>query len=361
MTILFKNNNLKSYGNSLGFFLIFFLMVFQTQAASLSCLSLFNSNETSVKTSTSQREAIRQATMAYARSLDELNNQHQNFLFKENLQNLLQPDFSKLDFLDKTKALYKSYKLRKILKQLFAYDPILNSKNDGSINTYDIENLAVKLEKLSFLMDQSAYEGLPYTEKVLYKQMQHSLLTKGLTDFLFSDQPQTSSSKIKIILDKIMTPFKEQYFRWSYALIKMPKLNNALIPYEIIQKVILNGYENSQLELKPYILKSNAQSIFNNFSTAYNTFILSSAIFAISQLAYSTYTDIYIPGQIHAQQMLEPGLKQSEELAKTDFEKLSNDLRLNYFIIEFKKQKHRDPTTKEIEMARQLIINANNH
>lgn len=326
------------------FILIFSLVTIHSEASGLRCFDLFATNQANSK---------KESAQFYAEALDSLNEKYNHFLFKENLADILEPKTQDAPFFERTKARYQAYKLRKTIKALFDFDTYSNRKAD--IDIYTLEKLAVKIEKLSFLSDESVTEKMTISEKILYRQAQHSLLSQGLAKFLFSNEPLPPPSKLKKIYKLIMTPFKDIYFRWTYALVILPKLNGATIPLEVIEKVVWEGYEQNKSLLEPYLLKTQSKYFFNIFSTSYNWIMAGTILFGVGQFVNSTYYDVYIQGQVKAEQMLSPNLEQSEKMATKDWQQYQQEKRLENFLTEFKLKYQREPTSEEMQMIQKLI------
>ncbi len=326
--------------------LIFSFLTINSEAAGLRCFDLF-----SVQSITNKKSA----PLLYAEALDQLNEKYNLFLFKENLADILQPDFTDSTITERTVARYQAYKLRKILKQLTYHDQFLKANSESELNIYELEQIAVRLEKLSFLTDESVTRNMTKSEQILFRQAQHSLLSQGLAKFLFSEEAQPTKSKIKKVYRFIMTPFKDIYFRWTYAIAMAPKLNGSVIPYDVIEKVVWNGYDENKILLEPYLKKSLTKYYFNTFSSIYNWTMASVIIFSAGQFFNTTYHDVYLQGQVKAEQILSPNLQNSEKLAKNDWHQYKQDLRLQNAIKEFKALYQRDPNPEEISFFQQMI------
>lgn len=287
----------------------------------------------------------------YAVTLDQLNKDYNSFLFNKNLTEVLNPDTASSPFFERTQARYQAYKLRKILNQLFEHDSYSNPKAN-ELDRYSIEKLAVKIEKLTFLADESVTTKMSIAEKIVYRQAQHSLLAQGLEQFLFSNESKPSPSVLRKVYSAVMTPFRDQYFRWVYAIGFMPKLNGFVIPLEVIERVVWNGYAKNTDLLRPYLAKTQTKYFFNVFSSTYNWVLAGIVLTAVGNFAHSGYYDVYLGGQAKAQEILAPTLANSEKMAATDWGAFKNERRLKNRVAEFKIMFQREPSNQELELLK---------
>lgn len=322
---------------------IFFLM--NSEAQGPRCFDLFAQNNLTT---------AKDSALFYAEALDHLNTKYNKFLFKESLLDTLNAAEVDANFNLRIQARYRAYKLRKILQNLHKHDQFVNATDEIKSHNYAIEKIAFKLEKLTFLTDETATTTMSLSEKVIYHQAQHSLLAQGLARFLFHDEKVLKPSQMRLILSAIMTPFKEVYLRWSYALAYMPKLHGAIIPYDVIEKVAVNGYEKNKGLLKPYIDSATGKYAFNTFSTAYNWLIAGSMAFAVGQLG-SNMHDIYSKGQLTALELLNPSFENSKKIADKDYVAYRKQKNFEYMLIDFKNQFKREPVAEELTIIKELI------
>ena len=234
-----------------------------SEAAGPRCFDFFSANTVT---------SARQSSAFYAEAIDQLNAKYDGFLFSEKASSVLQNG-----------SRYRAYRLKKVLKELYAFDQHVNDKAALAENHYALEKLAVKLEKLSFLNDDSVTEKMTLIEKATFRQAQHSLLAGGLAKFLFNGEPTPDPSRMKKIMQPLLSVFKDVYFRWTYAIAYMPKLNGAVIPFDVIEKVVIEGYDANHELLKPYLRTSQGKAAFNVFSSTYN-WVLGAPLFLISEI-----------------------------------------------------------------------------
>lgn len=325
------------------FFLLLTLVTLNSEAQGLRCFDLFAQNQVTAK-----KDSYR----FYAEAIDSLNAKYNGMLFKKNVSDILEPQLADSPFWERTSMRYRAYKLRKVLKKLHDFDQYLNSSAEADV--YSLEKISVQLEKLTFLTDESVIQKMSLSDKILYRQAQHSLLSQGLARFLFSNDPLPPPSTFKKIYTFVMIPFRDIYFRWTYAAINLPKLDGAVIPLEVLEKIAWEGVDNNRELLAKYLLKSQSKYFFNVFSVSYNWIMAGTLFVAAGHFADSAY-DVYAQGQIKAQQMLEPGLEQSSKIAQTDWVQFKQKRRLENFLIEFRNEYHREPTAEEMTWINQLI------
>jgi hypothetical protein len=306
-----------------------------------------------------EQKATAQKTSApyYAEALDYLNSKYNNILFKQNVLELAQPDLKNLAFSENISARYKARKLRKTLIELHALDQSLNAKAKAKL--YDLEKIAVQIEKLSFLMDDSQIKNMSVADRIAFRQVQHSVLTKGLSEFLFTRGTEVSTSTRAKIKDILLAPFKKVYLRWLVSPIMMPHLDGTVIPYEVIEKVVWEGYENSKEDIAPYLKTAQGKFAFNVFSTGYNYLltglVIVSAVTWIHTTTVETY-EAYNRGVANAEAMLKPALENAKSLATKDLSAEFRNDALQISIEKFKERFQRDPVDQEIEMIKQLIL-----
>lgn len=331
-------------------FLCFFILIFHIQysdANGLRCTDLFN---TRIEFTTAKESADH-----YAQAIDVLNEKYNQFLFTQNLQQSLKPDLDGLSFFKATQARYNAYRLRKTLSKLHEFDQYLNEKADRYQDIYALEKVAVKLEKLTFLNDDSVTNGMSRLEKIDFYQARHSLLSQGLARFLFDGEPPPPPGVMRKILTPFRVIFKEVYFRWVFALGYMPKMNGSAIPFEVIEKVVLEGYDQNKLLLKPYLLTSRGKAFFNVFSSSYNYILAAVLAYNAVDLGRYAYQDVYLKGIEKAEALLQPIYDNADHLAQTDFkesrQKLALQASIDGFVVKFKRQ----PTPEEIEILKALL------
>jgi len=301
------------------------------------------------------------APFYYAEAIDALNQKYNHFLFKQDLQSTIQPNFEGLSLGQNIRARYESRKLKNILKDLRGLDQSLKAKAQFKI--YDLEKIAKNLEKLTFIIDDSQTQKMSSSDKIIFKQIQHSLLTKGLSDFLFTNTVAISDSKIQIIKNQILAPFKKVYLRWILAPIMMPHLDGAVIPYDVIEKVIWQGYDKSKDLLEPYLKTTQGKHVFNVFSSGYNFLVTGLIIISTVTWIQTTTTETYAAynrGVAHAEEMLKPALENAKTLANKNLSQEFRSDTLQISIEKFKDQFHREPTDHEVELIKLLISASEN-
>jgi hypothetical protein len=302
-------------------------------------------------------EKIKTSAPYYAEALDSLNSKYNNFLFKDDILNIAKPDLTNLTFTENIKARYQARQLKKVLIELYHMDQFANSKAKAQI--YDLEQIATQIEKLSFIMDDSQTKNMSVADRIAFRQVQHSLLTRGLAEFLFTKNITISIAQKKTIKEIILAPFKKMYLRWILSPVMMPHLDGAVIPYDIIEKVIWDGYENSKELLVPYLKTTQGKYAFNVFSSSYNWMVTGFIIFSTVTWIHTTTVETvaaYDRGVANAEAMLKPALENAKSMANRDLSAEFRTDALQMSIEKFHERFQRAPTDHEIEMMKQLII-----
>ncbi len=328
-------------------FFILFLNFQNSEANALRCSDLFNARIEITKAKNSAPH--------YAQALDRLNEKYNHFLFNKSLQESLMPNLNGLSFFEATQARYNAFRLKRTLIKLHEFDQYLNPNANREEDLYALEKIAVKLEKLTFLNDSSVTQKMNIVERMDFYQAKHSLLSQGLVRFLFDNEPAPPSGVVRKVLTPFRLALKEVYFRWVFALGYMPKLNGSVIPFEIIEKVVLEGYEQNKNLLKPYLLSSRGKAFFNVFSSSYNYILAGLLAFNAIELGKYAYQDVYLNGIEKAESMLLPLHENADQLAQTNFKDSRKQKALESSIEGFINRFHRPPTPEEIEILKALI------
>jgi hypothetical protein len=332
----------------LGLSLMTSSLSFGSEGSQLRCFNLF---------ATQTAEKRKTSAPYYAEVLDAINAKHNQFLFNERVLDLTNPDLKNLTLVENIKSRYYARKLKKVLINLYYMDQFSNPKAKAKI--YNLEQIATQIEKLTFIMDDSQLKNISVNDRIAFKQVQHSLLTHGLADFLFTKNIQVSSVEKNKIKEKILAPFKKVYLRWLMSPIMMPRLDGAVIPYDVIENVIWNGYENSKKQLEPYLKTSQGKYAFNVFSSSYNWIFTGVIILSTTVWVHTTTIETmaaYDRGIANAEAMLLPVLNNAKNLAEKDMSAEFRSDTLKISIEMFQKKFQREPTAEEIEMIKELII-----
>ncbi len=308
--------------------------------------------------------------LRYAQALDQLNKSHNYFLFKKNILDVLLletrnqdqiQDQSQNQKLDLFRNRYRARKLRKVLSELQAQDSALhpNIQTDLQTALYKVEKIATNIEKLTFIMDTESIKALPRQDRAIYLQLQHSLLAHGISRFLFTEDIDFTPSQIQILKAKLMAPFKRVYLRWVLAPVMMPKLDGAVLPFELVEKIIWQGYQNSREDLAPYLRTIQGKRSFNIFSVAWNwmfaVMIASTTLHWGYETSVASY-EAYKAGEAQAQQTLQLAKKSAQDLASKDLglEYAQDTLQIAMDL--YKEQYGHSPSEMEIDKLKQLIL-----
>lgn len=309
------------------------MMSFNSGAAGLRCFNLFSKNE--------------QGTIEYnAEFLDLLNTQADGALFQKKLSDSLETNLDDQNIFSQGVARYRAFKLRRLVKKL---------NEAGNWDRYDFENYSKKIERLSFLMDNSIAKNMSSRDQVLYRQAQHSLLAKGLENFFFDKQSKVNPSVRQKIFQSIMVPFKDIYMRWTYAWMLMPKLNGAVIPVDLAMKVLWEGVDAHRAELQPYILRAQTKNFFNTFSVVYNWSLVTAIFVGLPIYSHYVYQDIQVRGNEQIKVLFQPLVEQSQAAAQKDYVEVSKTLMRKNFYESFQAKYEREPTAYEKDLIEVAI------
>ncbi|MBC7419807.1 MAG: hypothetical protein H7328_03680 [Bdellovibrio sp.] len=283
----------------------------------------------------------------YANAIDHINNENNHFIYKKDLRDSIIAETENRSFSARTKARWQSYRLRSKLKEL---------KSANSWDRYDFEVFAKRLEQLSFLDDPNITKDMSPVDKILYQQTRHSLLAKGLQKYLFDNISAPPGIKMKVF-NWIMLPFKDIYSRWSYAFFMMPKLQGAVIPLELAQKIAWEGLDTNRELLQPYLKHAHFKSFFNVFSSTYNWTVAGAILIGLPAYGTYTYYDLKAKGTEQTKVLFTPMLDQSKQWADTNIRQMANEKTYIYFAEEFKNNIGRDPNAEELALLKKLRKN----
>lgn len=297
----------------------------------LRCFSLFSTQEIN-------------SPQYFADAVDSLNDKYNRFIFEKNLSSFVQADVADQKLPARVKARYQAFKFRRLLKDL---------KTSSQWDRYDFEVFANRLEKLTFLSDPAVTKDMALNDRILYQQARHSLLAKGLENFLF-DQTKTPPTVRAKIFKWVMLPFKDIYSRWTFAFMTMPKLHGAILPIEIAEKIVWEGLDANRELLTPYLKHAQFKSFFNVFSATYNWTLVAAIFVGLPTYSYWTYTQLLERGQEQVQVLFTPLLQQSKAMAQTDYHQLANEKTRENFLADFRLKMSREPNAIELELIDKL-------
>jgi hypothetical protein len=282
----------------------------------------------------------------FAEFIDSLNKQSNTFLFEKSVAAHIHANLTELVFTDRVSARYRAFKLRRILNELKAAD---------KFDTYDFENLSLKLERLTYLTDPTVTDSMPSEDKIIYKQAQHSILSKGLENFLFDSNSHATRSMKSKFFEALMVPFKDIYSRWYYSFLNMPKLNGAVLPFDLAMKIAWSGIENNKALLEPYFKSAKFKNYFNKFSKSYNWMIVTAIFAGIPAYVYYTYKTAIEKGHQHFASAMVPVEENIVQVQVSVHSEIDGKKRLKNFIVNFKKKNNREPTRSEIDFIKNKI------
>lgn len=272
-----------------------------------------------------------------AERLDAINDIYNGKLFEKSFMETINQDHSSLPFFQRWRARKKTKELRTAIEGL---------KKSKDWDTHDFGQYAYKLEKLAFLADSSAINGMSRSDRNTYYQAQHSLLVHGLEKYLFDGQPPPPSIG-KRVWNGITAPLHAKYSRWYMAMIWMPKLRGAALPPDLAMNVIMKGLDANREALKPYAMNANFKAYFNVFSSVYRGMVVAAAFTSVGYVA-----NAYMTGQELAVDELKVIADDTEKMAKMKFGDWTSEREFQYLVEEFENNRGRKPTDEEMKDMR---------
>jgi len=283
--------------------------------------------------------------------IDQMNEDVNSTLFSKSLLEVFnKQEYAKSSF----KGLFKKYlvfKLNRTLKNINGMDQNVNP--DAEINKYELDILVDRLLKYSFLSDSEQIKQLSIPDRAIFLSAQRAALSKGLENYLSKDTRFKKESKFKI-LSYLLIPFKDEYLRWSYALLMAPKLKGSVLPMALAQDILINGIEKNRDALKPYIKTTYGKYAFNKLSSFYNWFIVISLASIIPVGVYK-YNEAVETGQKQAVMMLQKIADSTHKSAQTDFKLLEFDLYREQLVYNLEIKKNRKLTADELSVVDKYV------
>jgi len=318
------------------------ILSLNTLASSLQCSNLFSQfNRGSVE------------SLAY--HIDLLNESKANGqIFSQSLSGILyQQSYYKPSFKKVAKTYYQR-KLKSILNELNKMDQ--NTDSTATIDQYELDILIDRLLRLSFINDPSINNQLSTYDKNIIFNAKKSILSYGLLNYFFKDirKMYKKETKIKIIFELILKPFRDEYFRWTYAMLIAPKLRGSVIPAALAEKILLDGLEAHRDELKPYLTTIHGKHIFNKLSSFYNWFIVFS-IASIIPAGMYYYNQIKQDGINKAVKQLHEVELSTRKTAEITPEQIAAQFHLANMVNNLQIKYNRKLTSEEIEVIKKYI------
>lgn len=267
--------------------------------------------------------------------LTEINQAYENKIFKNSIDENIQSSF----WLVRS---YKLFKLKRLLKNL--------EKEGASFDKFELNKFVYKLDLLVF--SNAAESKLSKYESQVLSEARRSLLQQGIIKFFELDKPKTG---LKKYLSYLTPAVSWQYWRWSMALMGMPKLVGTSFPAELAHKVLIEGLDSHRDEVEKYLPQIRGREYFNLFSRAYNKAIILS-LFTIVPYMLHDYSQMQIEiGNERAVQIWRPLVQSTQEMAKVNQVTEKEMGALEHYISLFNAKNGRDPDANELQLARLLI------
>lgn len=267
--------------------------------------------------------------------LTEINQNHENKIFQNSIDENIQNSF----WLSRA---YKLFKLKRILKNL--------EKEGANFDQFELNKFVYKLDMLAF--SNAAEPKLSKYELEVLSEARRSVLQQGIARFFKLDKPKTGFKKY---LSYLTPAVSWKYWRWSTAMLGMPKLVGTSLPPELAHKVLIEGLETHRAEVEKYLPQIRGRQFFNLFSKSYNMAVILSLFTIVPYMAHD-YAQVQMEiGNDRAIQIWQPLVKSTQEMALVNQISEKEIGALENYISLFTTKHGRVPDQNEIELARQII------
>lgn len=318
------------------------MFTLNTVASPLQCFNLFQSVE-------------RGSIEFLADKIDQINElKGQGLIFSESLNQKLQSRDYYQPLFKKIVSRYYRFKIKKILNKINEMDQ--NIEPTAKIDNYELDILADRLLKLSFLNDPEVFKDVSILDRNIIFNARKSVLSQGLVNYLFRDTRQSfkKETKIRIIFEVIMKPFKDEYFRWSYAMFVAPKLRGSVIPSALAEKILIDGLDAHRNEVTPYLMTVHGKFAFNKLSSFYNWFIVLSLV-SIIPVGLYYYKEARETGVKKAVNQLSQVEASTRKTAETPSEQITAEFHMANIIQNLETKLHRSLNQEEKDQVRQYV------
>ena len=323
-------------------FFIAFLFTINTVASPLQCSNLFQSPE-------------RGSIEFLANQIDQINeSKGQGLIFSESLNQKLQSRDYNQPLFKKVISRYYRFKIKRILDKINDMDQ--NIDTAANIDRYELDIMVDKLLRLSFLNDPNVFKESSIADRNIIFNARKAILSQGLVNYLFKDSRQSfkKETKVKIIFELILKPFKDEYFRWSYAFLIAPKLKGSVLPSALAEKILIDGIDAHRAELQPYLTTVHGKFIFNKLSSFYNWVIVISlvSIVPVSMYYYNQARDAGIKKAVSQLTNVELSTRKA---AETPAEVIKAEMHFANMVHNLERKYNRSLTSEELLKVRLYI------
>lgn len=233
--------------------------------------------------------------------------------------------------LGKIRTALQIRKLRKYLETI----PV-----DKNIDRVELQELAIKLEKIAFLINDKFFEKLNYTDKLKIHDIRQSIFYHGLEKYL-GDRIVESSKLGKA---------------WRLVkLILRPQVLKSFTPEDLAFKVAVEGYEANKNLMREHGLSITGKKGANLLLTSYSVYLLMAVvIIPLGSNAIGTYTAAMV-GKENAIQNATQMADDSKKMAdKKTIDDSTYNRNLQLSVEKFTAINGREPVGLELELYKAL-------
>jgi hypothetical protein len=278
----------------------------------------------------SQTTRIRTELFGHSEFLDRLNERHNGFVFQKSLTDLLLNGTEGLEGFDR---LRQKWRIRKLRQKLEAFE------DHQTWDRGDLLELTKKLEKLSFLADPRAQEGMTRSEKAFLHDVRRSILFHGLEKYFAADLVDSRSVSGRI---------------WRIVkAIFVPSIQRPMTPEDIARKIAWEGIERNQSLYNEYIVLVYGKTAFNVLFRSWTVYItMTMAIIPFSRASWEAYEAAQIGKEQAINQLMEMK-ENSALLADKERIELRNQARhLEISIQNYRQEYGEDPKGLDLDLLK---------
>ncbi|MFP5520253.1 MAG: hypothetical protein ACLGGX_10135 [Bdellovibrionia bacterium] len=245
-------------------------------------------------------------------------------------------------FGDNSKArevtLPRSRQLRKLLQRL---------DNKTLRSEMEVEIAIAEISKVLFPHNESVNRFLvSKSERQISMQQRlfsEVLMREGITQLL----PLTENSKTSLVR-QVLSSRKWEYLMLPFVL---PSQSKVKIPRELLEKVVLDGFDKHQLEIEPFLARQNKHENYMAFRSLYAPTVLGTILVIQVSAAY----DLIERQREERVNNLVRSIQQQQETILSDTNHFKDQLfneTLEQVIVDFRNTWGEEPTSEEMEKIR---------
>lgn len=303
--------------------LIFILFLSLTTGAAPSCQAIFE----------------RKTTQDF---LAQINEKYGHIFYQKSIDENIQKSF----YLSKK---IKLYKLARMLKKL--------EKRSDSYDAHDISQFVFKLDRLAFadtiLNNPELSAQVSKRDQLILSEARRSVLTDGIVKYFEIDQSHTTFWKKMLFYLSESTSWK--YWRWTQAMIYMPKLMGVSLPKDLAEKLLIDGLDEHRAELERYVPAVKSRAYFNSFSKLYNSAVVAALLTVVPYMTHSYYVEQMKIGEANAAQILQPLVKTTEDMAQINYLDMKESGAVEKYIEAYTVKYGTAPSLEQVSQAKKVI------